>query len=161
MAVRPFQSVLSVAMCRTLPHFDPAAISLTPCVPLSVYSGHRVPVWPVSAEDPPLTPRVPLPAVATGFPSGQFPLKTRLEEIRLAVADGAAEIDIVINRERALCGDWQVGVTASYGYTWHLLPSQTLPGHGHNSCPVLCCPVRRLPVIVWTCTLRSWSGAQV
>ncbi|XP_043196041.1 deoxyribose-phosphate aldolase-like [Amphibalanus amphitrite] len=50
---------------------------------------------------------IPVAAVATGFPSGQYSLKTRLEEIRLAVADGAAEIDIVINRERALCGDWK------------------------------------------------------
>ena len=32
--------------------------------------------------------------------------KTRLEEIRLAVADGAREIDIVINRQLALTGDW-------------------------------------------------------
>ena len=32
--------------------------------------------------------------------------KARLEEIRLAVADGAREIDIVINRQLALTGDW-------------------------------------------------------
>jgi deoxyribose-phosphate aldolase len=37
-------------------------------------------------------------AVATGFPTGQYGLKTRLEEIRAAVGDGANEIDIVINR---------------------------------------------------------------
>ncbi|KAK2162338.1 hypothetical protein LSH36_100g06000 [Paralvinella palmiformis] len=45
--------------------------------------------------------------VATGFPAGQTPLKTRLDEIRSAVADGAAEIDIVINRQLALSADWQ------------------------------------------------------
>merc|ERR1711879_1017359 len=45
--------------------------------------------------------------VATGFPSGQFPLSTRLEEIRLAVSAGAAEIDIVINRQLALENKWQ------------------------------------------------------
>ncbi len=45
--------------------------------------------------------------VATGFPAGQTPLKSRLEEIRLAVADGAAEIDIVINRDYALSGNWK------------------------------------------------------
>jgi hypothetical protein len=44
--------------------------------------------------------------VATGFPTGQTPLKTRLEEIRMAVADGASEIDIVINRQFALTGNW-------------------------------------------------------
>ena len=45
--------------------------------------------------------------MATGFPSGQFPLSTRLEEIRLAVSAGAREIDIVINRQLALENKWQ------------------------------------------------------
>lgn len=49
---------------------------------------------------------IPIAAVATGFPSGQYPLKTRLEEVRLAVEDGATEIDIVINRTAALQGKW-------------------------------------------------------
>jgi deoxyribose-phosphate aldolase len=44
-------------------------------------------------------------SVATGFPSGQMPLRTRLEEVRRAVADGADEIDMVINRGAFLCGD--------------------------------------------------------
>ena len=35
--------------------------------------------------------------------------KACLEEIRLAVADGAREIDIVINRQLALTGDWRGG----------------------------------------------------
>jgi deoxyribose-phosphate aldolase len=43
--------------------------------------------------------------VATGFPSGQMPLRTRLEEVRRAVADGADEIDMVINRGAFLAGD--------------------------------------------------------
>ena len=49
---------------------------------------------------------VPIASVATGFPSGQFPLKTRLEEIQWAVEAGASEIDIVINRTLALKHDW-------------------------------------------------------
>ena len=44
-------------------------------------------------------------SVATGFPSGQFPLPTRLNEVRRAVADGADEIDMVINRCAFLAGD--------------------------------------------------------
>ena len=44
--------------------------------------------------------------VATGFPSGQYPLETRLCEIEFAVSEGAAEIDIVINRQKALMNDW-------------------------------------------------------
>jgi deoxyribose-phosphate aldolase len=46
-------------------------------------------------------------SVATGFPSGLSPMRLRLEEIRYAVGEGAAEIDIVITREHALTGDWR------------------------------------------------------
>lgn len=49
---------------------------------------------------------LPVASVATGFPAGQTPLQTRLEEVRLAVGDGATEIDIVINRTLALTGRW-------------------------------------------------------
>ena len=44
-------------------------------------------------------------SVATGFPSGQFPLRTKLEEVRRAVGDGADEIDMVIDRGAFLAGD--------------------------------------------------------
>ena len=44
-------------------------------------------------------------SVATGFPSGQFPLPTKLNEVRRAVSDGADEIDMVINRCAFLAGD--------------------------------------------------------
>ncbi|XP_049423070.1 deoxyribose-phosphate aldolase isoform X2 [Epinephelus fuscoguttatus] len=50
---------------------------------------------------------LPVASVATGFPAGQTPLETRLQEVRLAVADGATEIDIVINRTLALTGKWE------------------------------------------------------
>jgi len=49
---------------------------------------------------------IPVAAVATGFPSGQYSLDTRLQEIRTAVQDGAKEIDIVINRQLALENRW-------------------------------------------------------
>ncbi len=49
---------------------------------------------------------VPVASVATGFPAGLTPLKLRLEEIRYAVAEGAAEIDIVITRAHVLSRDW-------------------------------------------------------
>ncbi|XP_047430796.1 deoxyribose-phosphate aldolase isoform X2 [Mugil cephalus] len=51
---------------------------------------------------------LPVASVATGFPAGQTPLETRLQEVRKAVADGATEIDIVINRMLALTGQWEV-----------------------------------------------------
>jgi deoxyribose-phosphate aldolase len=44
-------------------------------------------------------------AVATGFPSGQYPLRTKLEEVRRTVAYGADEIDMVIDRCAFLAGD--------------------------------------------------------
>jgi deoxyribose-phosphate aldolase len=46
-------------------------------------------------------------SVATAFPSGQAPLKTRLAEVKAAVADGADEIDMVINRGEFLAGEFQ------------------------------------------------------
>ena len=48
---------------------------------------------------------VKVAAVATGFPSGQYPLPTKLAEVRRAVADGADEIDMVIDRCAFLTGD--------------------------------------------------------
>ena len=45
-------------------------------------------------------------SVATSFPSGQSPLPLRLEEVRTAVADGADEIDMVINRGLFLAGEF-------------------------------------------------------
>jgi deoxyribose-phosphate aldolase len=49
---------------------------------------------------------VRIASVATAFPSGQMPLKTRLGEVRTAVADGADEIDMVINRGAFLAGEF-------------------------------------------------------
>ena len=46
--------------------------------------------------------------VAGGFPSGQYRLETRIQEIELAVLDGANEIDAVINRAAVLEGDWRL-----------------------------------------------------
>ncbi len=47
---------------------------------------------------------VKLASVATGFPAGQTPLATRLREVEQAVADGADEIDMVIDRGAFLAG---------------------------------------------------------
>jgi deoxyribose-phosphate aldolase len=50
---------------------------------------------------------IPVAAVSTGFPAGQTPFELKLREIELSVAEGAAEIDIVITRRHALTGDWK------------------------------------------------------
>jgi len=47
---------------------------------------------------------VKVASVATGFPSGQYPLSVRLADVRDAVAAGADEIDMVINRGAYLAG---------------------------------------------------------
>ena len=49
---------------------------------------------------------IPVASVATGFPAGLTPMRQRLEEIRYAVAEGAAEVDTVITREHVLTQDW-------------------------------------------------------
>ncbi|XP_045472833.1 deoxyribose-phosphate aldolase [Harmonia axyridis] len=51
--------------------------------------------------------KINIASVATGFPSGQMPLQTRLDEIKYAIEQGATEIDIVINRTLVLTGKWQ------------------------------------------------------
>jgi deoxyribose-phosphate aldolase len=48
---------------------------------------------------------VKVAAVATAFPSGMMPLRSKLAETRSAVADGADEIDMVINRGALLAGE--------------------------------------------------------
>jgi deoxyribose-phosphate aldolase len=50
---------------------------------------------------------VKIASVATGFPSGQYPLRTKLEETRRALGDGADEIDMVIDRAAFLAGDYR------------------------------------------------------
>ena len=50
---------------------------------------------------------VKVASVATGFPSGQTYLDVKIEETRRAVADGADEVDMVINRNAFLAGDDQ------------------------------------------------------
>jgi deoxyribose-phosphate aldolase len=50
---------------------------------------------------------IPVAAVSTAFPHGLAPLDTKLREIEESVAAGAREIDIVIERQMVLNGDWQ------------------------------------------------------
>ncbi|MCE7946087.1 MAG: deoxyribose-phosphate aldolase [Chloroflexi bacterium CFX4] len=50
---------------------------------------------------------IPVAAVSTGFPAAQTPLRLKIEEIRQSVAEGAAEIDVVISRAHVLTANWQ------------------------------------------------------
>jgi len=49
---------------------------------------------------------VKVAAVATGFPSGQYPLNVKLDDTRFALSEGADEIDMVISRGHFLAGDY-------------------------------------------------------
>lgn len=46
-------------------------------------------------------------SVSTAFPSGQAPLDVKIDDTRFAVAQGAGEIDMVINRGAFLSGRYQ------------------------------------------------------
>ncbi|MDQ3194610.1 MAG: deoxyribose-phosphate aldolase [Bacteroidota bacterium] len=50
---------------------------------------------------------VKVASVATAFPSGQYPLKLKLEDVRRCISDGADEIDMVISRGEFLSGDYE------------------------------------------------------
>merc|ERR1712223_1003007 len=95
-AARPVRKDLLLAM-----GMEDAGIT---CGAVCVYP-NRVAEW-VEALKRYKADDIPVAAVATGFPSGQMPLPTRLQEIKMAVADGAREIDIVINRQLALEQRW-------------------------------------------------------
>jgi deoxyribose-phosphate aldolase len=50
---------------------------------------------------------IPVAAVSTAFPHGLAPVETKLGEIEASVKAGAREIDIVIERQHVLTGDWR------------------------------------------------------
>lgn len=69
---------------------------------------------------------IQIAAVATGFPTGLYPLETRLKEITFAIENGATEIDIVIDRSLVLTNQWKklydeiVEMRAACGNVAHL-----------------------------------------
>jgi len=87
-------------MCQKAmhPHDDP---SVPACAAVCVYP-NLVPV----AKRALAGSRVQVASVATAFPSGQSPLDIKLDDVRRAVAFGADEIDMVIDRGAMLTGDY-------------------------------------------------------
>ncbi|MGF1505152.1 MAG: deoxyribose-phosphate aldolase [Chloroflexi bacterium] len=63
-------------------------------------------VYPARVPDALGTP-IPVATVSAGFPSGQIPVEPQLEVARQNIAQGATEIDMVINRTHALLDRWQ------------------------------------------------------
>jgi deoxyribose-phosphate aldolase len=81
---------------------DPADATCPAVAALCVYPSMVPVAAPVLAGS-----GVHLASVATAFPSGQAPLTVKLDDTRAAVADGADEIDMVINRGAFLAGRYQ------------------------------------------------------
>ena len=88
-------------LCRKARQPMPARYGCPPCGAVCVYPNlvaHAVKELEGSG--------IPVASVATGFPSGQYPLELRLADTRHAVGEGAAEIDMVISRGAFLEGDF-------------------------------------------------------
>lgn len=89
-------------LCRkALQPADPK-YNVSPCAAVCVYPNMVRYARRFFGENSP----VKIASVATGFPSGQYPLRTKLEETRRAVSDGSDEIDMVIDRNAFLAGDY-------------------------------------------------------
>ncbi|MFV0257916.1 MAG: deoxyribose-phosphate aldolase, partial [Acidimicrobiales bacterium] len=79
---------------------DGPGAGLGPTAAVCVYPS-LVPAAVAATRDSPVL----VASVAGAFPSGQSPLPVRLADIAAAVAAGADEIDIVLNRSAFLSGD--------------------------------------------------------
>jgi len=88
-------------MCQKALHPLPEDPSVGPVAAVCVYP-NLVPVARRALAGSP----VHVASVATGFPSGLVPLDVKLDETRRAVALGADEIDMVIDRGAFLSGDF-------------------------------------------------------
>jgi deoxyribose-phosphate aldolase len=88
------------ALCAKARHptDDP---EVPPVAAVCIYPAHVKTAAKLLADTP-----IKIASVATGFPAGQTPLKVRLVEVRQAVADGADEVDMVINRGAFLAGEY-------------------------------------------------------
>ena len=87
------------ALCARARQPDPSDPSCPPVAAVCVY-----PSMVAIAAQELRGSGIRVASVATAFPSGQAPLSVKLEETRAATADGADEIDMVINRGAFLSG---------------------------------------------------------
>lgn len=89
------------AMCRKAVHPLPGDRDVPTVAAVCVYPNMVATARKVVAGT-----GVKVASVATGFPSGLVPLAVKLEETRFAVAQGADEIDMVIDRGAFLSGEY-------------------------------------------------------
>jgi len=72
------------------------------CAAVCVY-----PVFVKTAKKAVKDSKVNIASVATAFPSGQFPLKLKLTDVKYCIEEGANEIDMVISRGEFLSGNYE------------------------------------------------------
>ena len=96
------------ALCARARHPDAADWSVPPVAAVCVYP-ELVPVAVEALADS----SVAVASVAGGFPAGLAPLDARLAEIAWAVAAGADEVDIVLNRSAFCLGGTNRPMTRS------------------------------------------------
>lgn len=72
------------------------------CAAVCVY-----PVFVKTAKKSVKGSKVNVASVATAFPSGQFPLKLKLADVKYCIEEGANEIDMVISRGEFLSGNFE------------------------------------------------------
>ncbi len=91
------------AMCAKARRPDPADPSCPPVAAVCIY-----PDLVPTARDAVAGSGVRVASVATAFPSGRSSLKVKLQDTRDAVAAGADEVDMVIDRGAFLSGDYSL-----------------------------------------------------
>lgn len=74
-----------------------------PCAAVCIYPNQVASAKKFLGANP---DEISIASVATSFPSGQVPLKIKLEDVKFAVAEGATEIDMVIDRGAFLAGEY-------------------------------------------------------
>lgn len=89
------------ALAGTALHPDPDDPSCPPVATVCVYSDLVAPAAEVLAGS-----GVGIAAVAGSFPSGRAPLAVRVADVGAAVAAGATEVDVVLDRGAILQGRW-------------------------------------------------------
>lgn len=90
------------AMCQKAIHPKPGDYSIPHVAAVCVY-----PNMIKFAKHAVRNSGVKVASVASAFPSGQYPLKLKLEDVRRCINDGADEIDMVISRGEFLSGDYE------------------------------------------------------
>lgn len=89
------------ALCAKAAHPDPADASVPTVAAVCVY-----PDMVETAVRALAGTGIGVASVATAFPSGRAPMEAKLADTRAAVAAGASEIDMVIDRGAFLSGDY-------------------------------------------------------